>query len=126
MNGPPEPPPKIPESPTRDASYFRGLTCPNCGEPNEQSARFCRKCGWNLRRISNGPSVALVLLFVFLGIPGLCLGGCMTFLSASTLMSSSETNRREFPFSVVFLLLGLVGLTTFGLTLYFAFLRKRK
>ena len=118
MNEPPEPPPKLEGTPDGDASYFRGIRCPNCGEPNAEAAPYCRKCGWDLRRRSGGPNVGLILLFVFIGIPGLCLGGCFVYFGAGTIGPRGE--------GLPFVGVGLIGLAIFALTLYFAFLRKRK
>lgn len=125
MNEPPEPPPLIEGNSGGDAPYFRGLTCTNCGEPNAGTARYCRRCGKSLQSTPSGSKVALILLFVFLGVPGLCLGGCFAMAGASALLQPGGRGP-GLQLGLDFLLVGLVGLAVFSLTLYYAFLRKKK
>ena len=73
--------------------------CPKCQNPIEPGANNCWKCGnTNLQR---SPSFTLwLVLFIVLGVPAGCLGGC--FL----LMGSESTGPTPF-------LMGLIGAAAF-------------
>lgn len=109
---PPEPPPVV-------GPYYRGRPCPNCGEANPQDAPYCRRCGARLRVDSSGPSLLLVLLFTFIGVP------CFLFGTCSILVSAPWTPGNG-PSSLGFAALGLLAIGLAVLLFYLAFLRKKK
>lgn len=111
---------------TPEAPYFRGSKCPNCGELNRPGTNLCEKCGTRLAG-STAPSVFLVLLFVFFGIPGLVFGGCSAMFGIMVLGEGTHGDARSFATGLaVWFGLAAFGFGLFWFLLYAAFLRKRK
>lgn len=98
-----------------DSPYFRGQQCPNCGAFVETGTNTCPQCAASLRRTSGGLKVLWIILFVLLGLPSLCLGGCFLLIAPSGASSNGA----------LFAVLGLAGLGIFVLLLWLAFVKKR-
>ncbi len=87
--------------------------CPKCGAGNPARALQCANCGLSLRQ-KGSKSVVWIALFVALGVPAGCLGGCF-MLFASTSMSSPQAQ----PGAMALAAVGLVGIAIFGVLLWF-------
>jgi hypothetical protein len=107
--------------PPEPAQFSREVVCPKCGEPNAETSRYCRACGHDLKGMS---STAVALLMAFVGFPALCLGGCFVYGGVQAFFAPVSSNFGGSLFGFLFLVLGLGGLTTFGLILYYAFLKR--
>jgi len=122
MNEPPIPPQS--NEPGQEAQYWRGQQCMNCGQMNAPGAPFCARCGKSLKRRSTAADVLLVLLFIVVGVPSLCLGGCLVILSGSIALGYSGRTGVGSTFGA--LALGLLGVAIFGGLLHLAFFRKKE
>jgi hypothetical protein len=63
------------------------MNCPNCNQPSDPDAKYCRNCGAALPHLRRGPGCveigfAVLLFLIFVPI-GLC-GACLFFMSASS------------------------------------------
>jgi hypothetical protein len=105
------------EGPKEDGAYYRGITCPRCGEPNDVGVQYCKNCGWDLKG-NRKYNIAFIILFVVIGIPALCLGGCALWIGGF------ETRGGKYDFSVT--PVALVSFGVFALLLFLAFFWKKK
>lgn len=91
------------------------VTCPNCGAQRPAGIPYCSNCGYGMP--GRGPTrpspVVWIILFVLIGLPAGCLGGCFLLLSSG----GSE---------VSWALLGLAGIAVFVLLLVMLIRKSRR
>lgn len=123
MNEPPIPPPPM-DSGGSNWEQPPGMACPHCGWLlPQQKLAFCPRCGKSLMpKTSSGWHVLWVVLFVMIGIPSLCLGGCLAVIAENSALRGSEQIIRP---PILGLGLGAVGVIIFAGLLYLA-LRSKK
>jgi hypothetical protein len=88
-----------------------GSNCPNCGAFRPAGQTYCANCGYGQPRPASGggnPLLPLwIVLFVIIGLPAGCLGGCFLLMTGTAGYSSSRVD------FVVPLLIGLAGVAIF-------------
>lgn len=88
-----------------------GSNCPNCGAFRPAGQVYCANCGYGQPQAAKGagsPYLALwIVLFVIIGLPAGCLGGCFLILGASEGYPANSSDR----FGMV--ALGLLGVAAF-------------
>ena len=80
MNPHPIPPPG---EVSTGQQYRKGRHCLNCGAYNEDGAAYCHQCG---KSTVNARAKTLIFLLIFLGLPGLVVGGCGLIVGLSALV----------------------------------------
>lgn len=101
MNSPPPPP-----------IQNEGTPCPNCGSFRPANQTYCANCGYGMvhQQPSNtGLQVLWIVLFILIGLPAGCLGGCFLLVG---LGSPSSTN------DITFWMFVAAGLGVFILLLW--------
>ena len=64
-----------------------GSRCPNCGAylPGQQS--YCANCGFGRPAVgprqNNTAQIVWVVLFILIGLPSLCMGGCFLLMGTT-------------------------------------------
>ena len=85
------------------------IICPKCRTELNESRAYCPVCGAQMQPASTGKILLLVgsiLLFVVVGLPTMCLGGCFLLMSSGVGKGAGET-----------IMYGLGFLAAFGVTL---------
>lgn len=97
--------------------------CPRCGAfiPAEQS--YCANCGYGMptgkRSGSNAAQVVWIVLFILIGLPAGCVGGCFVVL-----LGNAPSSSQDLP--IWLLALAGVGVFVGLLTLMILSFRKKK
>ncbi|MBC8066205.1 MAG: hypothetical protein H7Y17_15340 [Chlorobia bacterium] len=62
----------------------RGSQCPNCGSFRPAGQVYCANCGYgrptHAQASSNTAQIVWIVLFILIGLPAGCLGGCFLVL----------------------------------------------
>lgn len=77
----------------------QGSYCPNCGAYRPGNQAYCANCGYgrpvNIPQPTNNMFILWLVLFIIIGLPAGCLGGCFLLLGAS---SGYPVNRADIGF----------------------------
>jgi hypothetical protein len=71
----------------------QGSTCPNCGAFRPAGQMYCANCGYGMSvqpAANSGLQVLWTVLFVIIGLPAGCLGGCFLLVGVNAPTNSDD------------------------------------
>lgn len=95
--------------------------CPNCGAYRPVGQGYCANCGWGkpVGAANSGAQIVWIVLFIVIGLPSACLGGCLLLIGMS-----SPPNSEDWAFWLI--MLAAIGVAVGLLVAMIMAFRKRR
>jgi hypothetical protein len=92
----------------------QGSSCPNCNAFRPGGQIYCANCGFGrpaqASSSSNIAQIVWIVLFILIGLPSGCLGGCFLILTMGSPRTGTDFSILLFSFGALVVFIGLLAM----------------